>query len=112
MRIRTLSLTLAVLLLAAPAFAQGLTDLLQAHRMTVLEVKQNARQIYCLEADGRLRIVEFPDGATPLIVTDTERRADLSLLRAGDVIKVERNGRAPTITILRRAADDIASPEL
>ncbi len=112
MRIRALSITLAALVLAGPAFAQSLTDLLQTQRMTVLEVKKEAGRIYCLEADG-LRVVEFGNGAPmPLVVTDTVQKGDLSLLRPGDVIKVEsRNGRAHRITVLRRAADEIASPE-
>ncbi len=112
MRIRTLALALATVLLAGPAFAQSLADLLQVHRMTVLEVKKEAGQIYCLEANG-LKVVELANGAeTPLVVTDTTRKADLSLLRPGDLVKVEmKNGLAHRIIVLRRGADKIASPE-
>lgn len=113
MRIRTLTLTLATVLLAGPAFAQSLADLLQVHRMTVLEVKKEAGQIYYLDANGSKKVVEFANGAeTPLVVTDTTRKADLSLLRPGDLVKVEmKNGLAHRIIVLRRGADEIASPE-
>ena len=112
MRTRTLAMTLAALLLAGPTFAQSLTDLVQTHRMTVLEVKKDAGQIYCLAADG-LRVVTFPNGNTPLVVTDTEQRADLGLLKPGDLIKVEaKDGQVSKIIVLRRGADETASPEL
>lgn len=112
MNSRTLSLALAALLLAAPAFAQSLTDLLLAHRLTVLKVNTSAGQISCLDANGRLRVVELGNGALPLVVADGVQRADLNLLTSGDVIKVERDGgRASKVTVLRRASDEIASPE-
>lgn len=89
-----------------------LTDAIQADRMTVLEVNKAAGQIYCLEADGRLRVVEFPNGV-PMVVSNGVWRADLGLLSAGDLIKVERatNGQAHTIVVLRRGSDEITSPE-
>ncbi len=109
---RVVTLSLATLLLSAPAFAESLTDRLQARRMTVLEVKKEAGQIYCLEASG-LRVVEFKNGAVPLVITDSGQQADLSLLHPGDLIKVERkDGRAQKIVILRHPWDEIASPEL
>ncbi len=109
---RTLSISLIALLLAAPAVAQSLTDSIQAGRMTVLEIRKDTGQLYCLEANG-LRVVEFTNGAVPLVVTDTAQRADLSLLHAGDLIKVERkDGRASKITVLRPAWAEISSPEL
>lgn len=90
-----------------------LTDAIQMGRLTVLQVNPAAGRIYCLEAGGQLRMVEFTKDAVPLIVTDGVRRADLSLLIAGDVIKVQRgaDGRAQTIVVLRHASDEIASPE-
>ena len=110
--IRAVAISLAATLLAAPAFAQSLTDFLQVGRMTVLEVKKDAGQIFCLEADGRIRVVEFNKEAAPLIVTDKEQRADLRLLRAGDLIRVERkDGQAQKITVLRRGSDEVTSPE-
>ena len=115
-----LGVLLAVMLLSPvePVAAQQatdsrLTDSIQMGRMTVLQVDPAAGRIYCLEAGDRLRVVEFANGATPMIVTDTARRADLSLLSAGDVIRVQRgaDGQAHTIGVLRRASDEIGSPE-
>ena len=99
--------------LAQHAPGSALTNSIQADRMMVLEVKKDAGQIYCLEADGRLRVVEFQNGPVPLIVRDKVQRADLSLLSAGDVIRVYRaqDGRAHTIMVLRRASEEMASPE-
>ena len=112
MMIRAVAISLAATFLAAPAFAQSLTDFLQVGRMTVLEVNHEAGQIYCLEADGTLRVVEFSKEATPLVVTDKEQRADLRILRAGDLIRVERkDGRAQKIMVLRRGSDEAATPE-
>jgi len=115
-----LGVLFAVLLLSPvePVGAQqatnsSLTDSIQMGRLTVLQVDPAAGRIYCLEAGGQLRVVEFTKDAVPLIVTDGGRRADLSLLIAGDVIKVEReaDGRAHTIVVLRHASDEIGSPE-
>lgn len=111
---------LAVVLLSPvePVAAQQgsdsrLTDSIQMGRMMVLQVDPAAGRIYCLEAGDRLRVVEFTNGAPPVVVTATARRADLSLLSAGDLIKVQRgpDGKARTIVVLRRASDEIGSPE-
>ncbi len=110
-------LVVGLLALVDGALAQqgtdsALTDAIQADRMTVLEVNKAAAQIYCLEADGRLRVVEFPNGV-PMVVSNGVWRADLGLLSTGDLIKVERatNGQAHTIVVLRRGSDEITSPE-
>ncbi len=90
-----------------------LAESIQAGRMTVLGINAEAGRIYCLEADGRLRVVEFQAGALPMIVANGVQRADLRLLSSGDLIKVYRgaDGRAQTIVVLRRASDEISSPE-
>ncbi len=99
------------------AGAQGLTDAvmsnaIQVGRMTVLQVEKDAGRIYCLEADGRLRLVEFDKDALPQVVADGTARHDLGLLNAGDIIKVERHdGRPQRIIVLRRAWEEAASPE-
>lgn len=89
-----------------------LTNAIQSGRMTVLEVNAATGQIHCVEADGRLRVVEFPNGV-PMVVSNGVQRADLGLLSAGDLIKVQRptDGQAYTIVVLRRGSDEIASPE-
>lgn len=98
---------------AQHATDSALTDSIQAGRMTVLEINKSADQIYCLEAGGRLRVVEFSNGALPLIVADGMQRADLGLLHSGDLIKVYYGtaGRAQKIVVLRPASNEMASPE-
>ena len=80
--------------------------------MTVLEANMATGQIHCIEADGRLRVVEFPNGV-PMVISNGVQRADLGLLSADDLIKVERagDGQAHTIVVLRRGSDEITSPE-
>jgi hypothetical protein len=91
----------------------GLTDSIQRDRLVVLQVDPAAGRLYCLEAGARVRVVEFTKDALPLIVTDGVRRADLSLLIAGDLIKIQRgaDGQAHTIVVLRHTSDEIGSPE-
>ncbi len=98
--------------LAQQGTDSSLSNAIQADRMTVLEVNKAAGQIYCLEADGRLRVVEFPN-EVPMVISNGVRKADLGLLSAGDLIKVQRarNGQAHTIVVLRRGSDELTSPE-
>lgn len=98
--------------LAQQGTDSSLSNAIQADRMTVLEVNKAAGQIYCLDADGRLRVVEFPNGV-PMVISNGVRRADLGLLSAGDLIKVQRapDGQAHTIVVLRRGSDELTSPE-
>ena len=108
-----IGMLLGVVLLSfvSAALAQNLTDSVQAGRMTVLQVKLGAGQIYCLEAAGP-RIVKFDNGAAPLTITAGGQRGGPGLLHAGDVIKVEyKNGGAHKIVVLRPAAAELESPE-
>ena len=89
--------------------AQSLTDFLQASRLTVVDVNKDA---------GRIRVRDAADICTDLIcqgtlvVTEEEQRTDLGLLNPGDIIKIEaQDGRAQKIVVLRRAWEEIASPE-
>ncbi len=89
--------------------AQSLTDFLQASRLTVVDVNKDA---------GRIRVRDAADMCTDLtcqgtlVVTEEEQKTDLGLLNPGDIIKVEaQDGRAQKIVVLRRAWDEIASPE-
>ena len=89
---------------------QGLTEWLQKTRLTVVEVDQ---------AKGRLRVRGEADacsdlscGEQTLVVTD-DGTGGLETLNPGDIIKVEpAAGRADRIVVVRRAWDEIASPEL
>jgi hypothetical protein len=93
---RVLSINLVALTMAVSAAgAESLTDRLQTGRMTVLEVNTNTRQFLCIE---HKRWTSLPDG---------ERVA------AGDIVKVEAsNGRVQRVIKLRKASDQVASPEL
>ena len=90
--------------------AQGLTEWLQKTRLTVVEVDR---------AKGRLRVRGEADacsdlscGEQTLVVTD-DGTGGLETLNPGDIIKVEpAAGRANRIVVVRRAWDEIASPEL
>lgn len=88
----------------------GLTDWLQHSRLTVVAVDQ---------ASGRLRVrgeaevcSELTCGEGTLVITE-EGRAGLAALQPGDIVKVEPRGDRPErIVIVRRAWEEIASPEI
>ena len=89
--------------------AQSLTDLIQKSRLTVVEVDKKA---------GRLRVRDDSEMSTDLtchgslVVTEEESRADLDLINPGDIIKVEsKAGRPEKIVVVRRAWNEIGSPE-
>ena len=86
---RVLSITAAVLsLTAAAAVAEGLTDRLQATRMTVVKIDREAGKFMCAE-HRRWEAVS---------------KAGLSIVHPGDIVRVDRkDGRLPRITVVRRA---------
>lgn len=90
--------------------AESLSDLIEESRLTVVAVDRES---------GRLRVRGPADMCTDLacagslVVTEEEARADLALLNPGDIIKVEpRAGRPERIVVLRRAWEELTSPEL
>lgn len=100
----------AVLSVADPVVAQSLTASTQSGRMTVLATDYDAGRIVCLSSEWQLTYDEVDRAA--LVVTEEARRADLTLLRAGDGIRAEsRDGTIHTITVLRRAWRDLEGPE-
>ena len=90
---------------------QSLTEQIQRSRLVVVEVKG---------AEGRLRVrgeadvcTELSCSAETLVVTDEDTKAGLDTLQPGDIIKVEpAGGRPDRIVVLRRAWDELASPEV
>ena len=90
---------------------QSLTEQIQRSRLVVVEVKG---------AEGRLRVrgeadvcTELSCSAKTLVVTDEDTKAGLDTLHPGDIIKVEpAGGRPDRIVVLRRAWDELASPEV
>ena len=94
---RTFPFSLAVVVMAASAaLAAGLTDRLQAERMTVVKVDHDA---------GRFQCAEHRRWTAAL-------RTDLRDVHPGDIVKVEpAKGKPARIVVLRTAADEMASPE-
>ena len=90
---------------------RSLTEHIQSSRLVVVEVKR---------AEGRLRVRGEADMCTELscseetlVVTDEDTKAGLDALNPGDIIKVEpADGRPERIVVLRRAWDELASPEV
>ena len=70
-------------------------------------INRAAGRIYCLEAGDKVRVVEFKREAIPLILTGDDQKADLFLLKPGDLIEVERgkDGRVQEIMVVARAWD-------
>lgn len=87
----------------------SLTDWLQRSRLTVVAVDQT---------NGRIRVrgeadvcSELTCGEGALVVTE-EGRSGLDALIPGDIIKVEPGDRPQQIIVVRRAWEEIASPEI
>ena len=97
MRIRTLTIAVGVVFVAASAaLAAGLTERLQTERMTVLKVDQAAGQFQCVEHRR----------------WTTVARDSIAPVHSGDIVRVERVGGHPArLIVLRSAADELASPE-
>jgi len=90
---------------------QSLTEHIQSSRLVVVEVKR---------AEGRLRVrgeadvcAELSCSEETLVVTDEDAKAGLDTPHPGDIIKIEPAGGRPDRTVLlRRAWDELASPEV
>ena len=90
---------------------QSLTEWLQQSRLMVVAVDRNK---------GRVLVRDHADVCTELschertvVVSDQEMGGNLEALNPGDLIKVESaSGRAEKIVVLRRAWEELASPEL
>ena len=97
MRIRTLTVAVGVVFVAASAaLAAGLTERLQTERMTVLKVD---------EAAGRFQCAEHRQWTT--VTKDS-----MALVSTGDIVRIERSGAQPArLIVLRSAAEELASPE-
>jgi hypothetical protein len=88
----------------------GYTESLQRDRHIVVSVDP---------ARGTLRLKSAADacadlacGESTLVVSDDGTRADLGALNAGDIVRVEGpGGRPERIVVVRRAWDELSSPE-
>jgi hypothetical protein len=88
----------------------SLTDLLQKTRLTVVEVDAAKRHLRVRgEADA---CSTLSCGERTVVLAD-EANGGLEALNPGDIIKVEpASGGTQTIVVLRRAWEEIASPEV
>lgn len=87
------------------------TESLRQSRLTVVSVDAPS---------GRVRVRGEAEACTDLacsehtlVVSDEGTCADLATLNPGDIVKLEGDaGRPPRIVVLRRAWDELTSPEL
>jgi hypothetical protein len=88
--------------------SQPLTDWLRESRFTVVHVRRDL---------GQIRVKNEADACTDLacsghVVDDEGAVQGLEALNPGDIIKVEREaGRPERIVVVRRAWDELTSPE-
>ena len=88
----------------------GFTESLQQDRHIVVSVDT---------ARGRVRVKGLADACTDLscsdttlVVSDEGVRADLAMLNAGDIVRLEGPADRPArIVIVRRVWDELSSPE-
>ena len=94
---RTFPVSLAAIMMAASAaLSAGLTDSLQAERMTVVKVDHAAGRFQCAEHRRWTAVL----------------KEDLREVQPGDIVRVEpAKGKPAHIVVVRTAADEIASPE-
>jgi hypothetical protein len=94
---KALSVSVVVLSLAtSAAHAGGLTDRMQSERMTVVKVDGSRGQFLCAEHRRWMRV-------SPV---------DAPALGVGDIVTLQRrDGQLPKVTVVRRAAEELASPE-
>lgn len=106
MVLRMLATMLVVLMTAAPSLAGDLTDLIQAKRMTVLDVNKSTNQVRCIKHNW------MAIAPTATVISNDGRTIGLGELKAGDLIKVEsKGGEVQKIVVLRTAAEETASLE-
>ena len=95
---------------AEPAVAENLTNATQTDRMTVMEINRDARQIVCVNSQGRVHVHKVT--AKAVVISDDKKTTDLASLSTGDVIKADlRSGQIQKIVVLRHAWHEAAGME-
>jgi hypothetical protein len=93
-----------------PVLAEDMTARIQTARMTVMEVNKDARQLVCVNSQGRVHVHKVTSNA--VVITDEKKTTDLTSLASGDVIKAElRSGQIQKIVVLRHAWHEAAGHE-
>ncbi len=97
MLMRALSIgVMASSVAASAAMAAGLTERLEAERMTVVKVDQSGGRFLCAEHRHWTSVA----------------RKDLATVNPGDIVRAGRVPNRPTrLVVLRTAADELTSPE-
>ncbi len=93
-----------------PAAAEDMTTNIQTARMTVMEINKDARQLVCVNSQGRVHVHKVTSKA--VVVTDDKTSTDLASLATGDVIRAElRSGQIQKIVVLRHAWHEATGQE-
>ncbi len=93
-----------------PAVAEDMTTNIQTARMTVMEINKDARQIVCVNSQGRVHVHKVTNEV--VVITDDKKTTDLASLSTGDVIKAElRSGQIQKIVVLRHAWHETTGQE-
>jgi len=94
---KTVTISVGILSLAtSAALASGLTERMQSERMTVVQVDRSRGRFLCAE---HRRWTPVP-------------KADVANLATGDIVSVAgRDGQVSRVRVVRKAAEELASPE-
>ena len=94
---KTLAISAAVVSLgASAALAAGLTEQMASERMTVVQVDRAQGRFLCAEHRRWTAIA----------------KTDVAVLASGDIVSVHRAQSGPArVTVVRTAAEELASPE-
>ena len=91
--------------------AQSLTERIQDTRLIVVETDKSRGRVRVRGEAGAC--TDLACSEHTLVVTDEGVKADLGALNPGDIVKVEpTDGRLERIVVVRRAWEELASPEL
>jgi hypothetical protein len=90
--------------------AQSLTDWLQQSRLVVVGVDVATRRVRVKsEAEA---CTDLSCSERTLVVTDEGSATNLAVLNPGDIVRVEEaSGRPERIVVVRRAWEELTSPE-
>jgi hypothetical protein len=88
---------------------QSITEWLQQNRLIVVAVDAEAGRV---RLKSESTVCSDLDCGAETIVTTEDGAADLHAINAGDIVTIEQKaGRAQRIVVVRRAWDELTSPE-
>ena len=93
---KTVTISVGILSLATSAALAGLTERMQSERMTVVQVDRARGRFLCAEHRRWTQVA----------------KADVANLATGDIVSVAgRDGQVARVRVVRKAAEELASPE-